>query len=66
MSVAISFKDIVKKYGDTTVIPELSLDIQKGEFFTLWVLQAAGKQHCCGWWPALTVLKAGISASIIK
>ncbi|WP_138753077.1 ABC transporter ATP-binding protein [Paenibacillus sinopodophylli] len=43
MSVAISFRDIVKKYGDTTVIPELSLDIQKGEFFTLLGPSGCGK-----------------------
>ncbi|MEK3881992.1 ABC transporter ATP-binding protein [Paenibacillus sp. PL2-23] len=43
MSVAISFKDIVKKYGDTTVIPELNLDIQKGEFFTLLGPSGCGK-----------------------
>lgn len=43
MSVAISFKDIVKKYGDTTVIPELSLEIQKGEFFTLLGPSGCGK-----------------------
>ncbi|AIQ57550.1 ABC transporter ATP-binding protein [Paenibacillus borealis] len=43
MSVAISFKGIVKKYGDTTVIPELSLDIQKGEFFTLLGPSGCGK-----------------------
>lgn len=43
MSVAISFKDIVKKYGDTTVIPELSLDIKKGEFFTLLGPSGCGK-----------------------
>ncbi|WP_340022502.1 ABC transporter ATP-binding protein [Paenibacillus sp. FSL K6-1096] len=43
MSVAISFKKIVKKYGDTTVIPELSLNIQKGEFFTLLGPSGCGK-----------------------
>lgn len=43
MSVAISFQDIVKKYGDTTVIPELNLDIQKGEFFTLLGPSGCGK-----------------------
>ncbi|MEK4517244.1 ABC transporter ATP-binding protein [Paenibacillus sp. FSL H8-0122] len=43
MSVAISFKNIVKKYGDTTVIPELSLNIQKGEFFTLLGPSGCGK-----------------------
>lgn len=43
MSVGISFRNIVKKYGDTTVIPELSLDIQKGEFFTLLGPSGCGK-----------------------
>ncbi|MEK8129064.1 ABC transporter ATP-binding protein [Paenibacillus filicis] len=43
MSVAISFKNIVKKYGDTVVIPELSLTIQKGEFFTLLGPSGCGK-----------------------
>ncbi|RXZ84861.1 ABC transporter ATP-binding protein [Paenibacillaceae bacterium] len=43
MSVAISFRDIVKKYGDTTVIPELSLDIKEGEFFTLLGPSGCGK-----------------------
>ncbi|MFF2885870.1 ABC transporter ATP-binding protein [Paenibacillus sp. NPDC057967] len=43
MSVAISFQDIVKKYGDTTVIPELNLDIKKGEFFTLLGPSGCGK-----------------------
>lgn len=43
MSVGISFRGIVKKYGDTTVIPELSLDIQKGEFFTLLGPSGCGK-----------------------
>ena len=35
MSVAISIKHAVKKYGDSTIIPDLSLDIHEGEFFTL-------------------------------
>lgn len=43
MSVTISFRDIVKKYGNTTVIPELSLEIQKGEFFTLLGPSGCGK-----------------------
>lgn len=43
MSVAISFKNIVKKYGGTTVIPELSLNIRKGEFFTLLGPSGCGK-----------------------
>ncbi|KKO52926.1 ABC transporter ATP-binding protein [Paenibacillus sp. DMB20] len=43
MSVNISIKDLVKKYGDTTVIPELSLEIKKGEFFTLLGPSGCGK-----------------------
>lgn len=43
MSVAISFQNVVKKYGETTVIPELSLEIKKGEFFTLLGPSGCGK-----------------------
>lgn len=43
MSVTITIKDLVKKYGDTTVIPELSLEIKKGEFFTLLGPSGCGK-----------------------
>ncbi|MNI03098.1 Spermidine/putrescine import ATP-binding protein PotA [compost metagenome] len=43
MSVTISFKDVVKKYGDTKVIPELSLEIKQGEFFTLLGPSGCGK-----------------------
>lgn len=43
MSVAISFRDVVKKYEDTEVIPALSLDIKKGEFFTLLGPSGCGK-----------------------
>lgn len=43
MSVSISFRDVVKIYGETKVIPELSLDIQKGEFFTLLGPSGCGK-----------------------
>jgi hypothetical protein len=35
MSVNIRVKNAVKKYGDNTVIPDLSLDIREGEFFDL-------------------------------
>lgn len=37
MSVCIRIKDAVKKYGDNTIISDLSLDIKEGEFFTLLV-----------------------------
>ncbi|WP_440897826.1 ABC transporter ATP-binding protein [Amphibacillus sp. Q70] len=43
MSVTISFNDIVKKYNDKTVISGLSLDIKKGEFFTLLGPSGCGK-----------------------
>ncbi|MDF2938224.1 MAG: transporter-like protein [Paenibacillaceae bacterium] len=39
----ITFRNIVKKYGETTVIPELSLEIRKGEFFTLLGPSGCGK-----------------------
>ena len=35
MSVAINIEHAVKKYGDTTVIPDLSVSVKNGEFFTL-------------------------------
>ncbi|MEK4976679.1 ABC transporter ATP-binding protein [Bacillus sp. FSL K6-6540] len=43
MSVTITIQDLIKKYGDTTVIPELSLEIEKGEFFTLLGPSGCGK-----------------------
>ncbi|MCU6790995.1 ABC transporter ATP-binding protein [Paenibacillus sp. WQ 127069] len=43
MSVTISFQDVVKKYGDTKVIPELTLNIKQGEFFTLLGPSGCGK-----------------------
>lgn len=35
MSVGINISHALKKYGNTTVIPDLSLKINNGEFFTL-------------------------------
>ena len=43
MSVAISIKNAVKKYGDSTIIPDLSMDIREGEFFTLLGPSGCGK-----------------------
>ncbi|PHV69966.1 polyamine ABC transporter ATP-binding protein [Sporanaerobium hydrogeniformans] len=43
MSVSISAEDIVKKYGDITVIPHLSIQIKNGEFFTLLGPSGCGK-----------------------
>lgn len=43
MSINISVRNIVKKYGDTTVIPGLSTEIKAGEFFTLLGPSGCGK-----------------------
>ena len=43
MSVDIRIKNAVKKYGDNTVIPDLSVDIHAGEFFTLLGPSGCGK-----------------------
>lgn len=43
MSVSINFNSVIKKYGDNTIIPELSLDIKDGEFFTLLGPSGCGK-----------------------
>lgn len=43
MSVAITFADIVKAYGKNVIIPDLSLKIREGEFFTLLGPSGCGK-----------------------
>lgn len=43
MSVSIRVDSAVKKYGNKTVIPNLSLEIKKGEFFTLLGPSGCGK-----------------------
>ena len=43
MSVYIKIKDAVKKYGNNTIISDLSLDIKEGEFFTLLGPSGCGK-----------------------
>ena len=43
LSISIDFKNVVKKYGDNTVIPGLSLEVEKGEFFTLLGPSGCGK-----------------------
>ncbi|MBS4206572.1 ABC transporter ATP-binding protein [Bacillus sp. FJAT-50079] len=43
MSISIHFNDVVKKYNDTTVIPGISFEIKKGEFFTLLGPSGCGK-----------------------
>ena len=43
MSVGINISHALKKYGNTTVIPDLSLKINNGEFFTLLGPSGCGK-----------------------
>ncbi len=43
MSVAIHVKNVVKQYGQVTIIPDLSVDIENGEFFTLLGPSGCGK-----------------------
>ncbi len=43
MSVTISIENAVKKYGNLTVIPDLSVKIANGEFFTLLGPSGCGK-----------------------
>ena len=43
MSVGIRINNALKKYGDNTIIPDLSVDIQNGEFFTLLGPSGCGK-----------------------
>lgn len=43
MSVDITIKNAVKKYGDNVIIPNLTVSIKKGEFFTLLGPSGCGK-----------------------
>ena len=43
MSVGIHFSHVVKKYGSQTIIPDLTLDVKEGEFFTLLGPSGCGK-----------------------
>lgn len=43
MSIEISIKEAVKRYGENTIIPGLSLEIAAGEFFTLLGPSGCGK-----------------------
>ena len=43
MSVGIQIKHALKKYGDNTIIPDLSVNIHNGEFFTLLGPSGCGK-----------------------
>ncbi len=43
MSVSINFDHVVKRYKEVTVIPDLSLQVKEGEFFTLLGPSGCGK-----------------------
>ena len=43
MSVSISIENVVKRYDNLTIIPDLSLEIKNGEFFTLLGPSGCGK-----------------------
>ena len=43
MSVEIHINDVIKRYGDLTIIPGLTENIQNGEFFTLLGPSGCGK-----------------------
>lgn len=43
MSVSIKINHALKKYGENVIIPDLSLDIHEGEFFTLLGPSGCGK-----------------------
>jgi iron(III) transport system ATP-binding protein len=43
MSVRIKIKNAVKRYGNSTIIPDLTLEIKEGEFFTLLGPSGCGK-----------------------
>ena len=43
MNVEIKIKHALKKFGDNVIIPDLNLDIQPGEFFTLLGPSGCGK-----------------------
>lgn len=43
LSVSISIRHAVKKYGENVIIPDLSLEIREGEFFTLLGPSGCGK-----------------------
>ena len=43
MSVGIKINHAVKAYGDNVVIPDLSLEVEDGEFFTLLGPSGCGK-----------------------
>ena len=47
MSVSIGIDNVVKKYGDMTIIPDLSAFIKTVNFLPCWDPQDAARPPCC-------------------
>jgi len=43
LSISITCENVLKKYGDNVIIPDLSLNVKNGEFFTLLGPSGCGK-----------------------
>ena len=60
MSVSIHIQNVVKQYGQTTIIPDLSLDIDNGEFFTLLGPSGCGKTTLLRMIAGFNSIEAGV------
>ncbi len=60
MSVSISIENVTKRYGNNTVIPNLSLNIKNGEFFTLLGPSGCGKTTILRMIAGFNTIEAGI------
>ena len=60
MSVSIHVQNVVKKYGEVTIIPDLSVDIENGEFFTLLGPSGCGKTTLLRMIAGFNSIEAGI------
>ena len=56
---AISIRNLVKRYGNFTVIPDLNLEIADQSSSSLSGRQAAASRHCCGSSPGLEPITSG-------
>jgi len=60
VSVSIHVQHVVKKYGEVTIIPDLSVDIENGEFFTLLGPSGCGKTTLLRMIAGFNSIEAGI------
>ena len=60
MSVSINIENVTKRYGNHTVIPNLSLNIKNGEFFTLLGPSGCGKTTILRMISGFNSIEAGI------